>query len=106
MNPEVHSFWQIFMMYRSQLGYGLLSAAINALAHYKHKDSARDSFVDVLFCGAIGWSVDALLVSTGMPADTGVIVAAMVGYIGAQAISDFIRAKLGLGTNKGDSHEC
>lgn len=97
MNTELTHLWQLFYLYRNQLGYGLLSATINALAHYKHKDTARDSFVDVLFCGAIGWSVDHLLITTGMPASAGVIVAAMIGYVGADWISDFIKARLGLG---------
>ncbi|MCS5737311.1 phage holin family protein [Herbiconiux daphne] len=94
---NLSAFWHFFHLYRAQLGYGLLAAAINALAHYKKNDSARDSFVDVLFCGAIGWGVDAFLRTMGMNPEAAVLVAAMIGYIGATGISDMIKSKLGLG---------
>lgn len=87
-------------MYRSQMGYGLVSAAVNALAHYKRNDSARDSFVDVLFCGVLGWGVEHLLTMLNMSPDAAIIAAAMIGYIGATGISDFIKKRLGLGEIK------
>lgn len=101
MSGELHTtFWSLFNMYRTQLGYGLLSAAINALAHYKHHDSARDSFVDVLFCGALGFGIDKLMVMLNLDPDAAIIAAAMIGYIGASTISDFIKNRLGLGNGE------
>lgn len=97
MNPQMNHLWEFFLHYRSNLGYGLLASAVNALAHYKRNDSARDSFVDVLFCGAIGWGCEHLLSLLNMNPDAAVIAAAMIGYIGATGISDFIKARLGLG---------
>lgn len=101
MNQHQYSaFWEIFSLYKNQLGYGILSATINALSHYKKNDSARDSFVDVVFCGAIGWGVDSLLSNWAMPADAAVIIAAMIGYIGATGLSDMIKKRFGLGEQK------
>lgn len=78
------------------MGYGVLAAAINALAHYKRHDSARDSFVDVLFCGALGWGAEHLLSALHMDPDAAIIAACMIGYIGAQGISGWIKARLGM----------
>ncbi|MCS5737552.1 phage holin family protein [Herbiconiux daphne] len=103
MDRNLTHLWEFFHLYRNQLGYGLLAATVNALAHYKRKDSARDSFVDVLFCGAIGWGVDGFLRAHGMAPEGAVMAAAMIGYIGAQGISDLIRSKLGLGGNNGSA---
>ncbi|MCS5737319.1 phage holin family protein [Herbiconiux daphne] len=100
MDSNFTHFWQFFHMYRNQLGYGLVAAVINALVHWKRKDTARDSFVDVIFCGAIGWGVDGFLRSHGMNPEGAVMAAAMIGYIGAQGISEFLKAKLGLGASK------
>ncbi|MCS5736483.1 phage holin family protein [Herbiconiux daphne] len=97
MDSNFTHFWQFFMLYRDKLGYGILAATINALVHWKRHDSARDSVVDVVFCGAIGWGVDGLLRASGMAPEGAVMAACMIGYIGAQGVSDFLRNKLGLG---------
>lgn len=96
---QYEALWQFFHLYKNQLGYGIVAAAVNALAHYKHNDSARDSFVDVLFCGILGWGVEHMLSTLNMNPDAAIIAAAMIGYIGATGISDFIKKRLGLGGN-------
>ncbi|MFW3388458.1 phage holin family protein [Kocuria sp. CPCC 205274] len=45
----------------------------------------------------MGWGVDAFLRTMGMNPEAAVLVAAMIGYIGATGISDMIKSKLGLG---------
>ncbi|MFW3388620.1 UNVERIFIED_CONTAM: phage holin family protein, partial [Kocuria sp. CPCC 205274] len=100
MSNDYVYLWQFFHTYRNQLGYGLVSAIVNALVHWKKSDTARDSFVDVVFCGIIGWGIDGFLRSYGMSSEGAVMAAAMVGYIGAQGISEFLRTKLGLGESK------
>ena len=95
----------IFNMYKSQMGYGILAAVINALGHYKCKHTFRSSFVDVLFCGALGWGVDGFLRATGMAPEGAVMVASMIGYIGANGVSEFLKNRIGIQTVVGSNED-
>lgn len=93
MGDTEQTLLQAFMVYRSNFGYGILAAAINGLLHWKQGHTARDSFVDMLFCGAMGWSVFYLLEALHLPKDSAIIASCMIGYIGSTVIADFIKDK-------------
>ncbi|URC22393.1 antiholin protein [Serratia phage vB_SmaM-Susuwatari] len=100
---EPTSLWQMFMLYRKELGFSALAATIAVLCSWHRRERGREIFFNGIMAGIVGMFIEDLINVFGLSPKAATFACIMVGYIGATAIMDKVSEKFPiLGSKKAE----
>lgn len=92
---EHSTLWQLFQVYRVELGYSFVSAAVAVFRHWQLKHPFRDIVTGGALCAFVAFGMNHILSFFNIDHGTwGYLASVFLGYIGVETALDWASEKI------------
>lgn len=92
---EPVTLWQIFYMYRHELGFSFIAALVAVFRHWQMRHPFRDIVTSGILCASFAFGITTALEFFGLDGNKwGYLASVFLGYVGVESMLDALSEKL------------
>lgn len=94
MSDTPQTLYQLFMAYRTNLGYGTVAAILAVLRLMHEQKPLRTWTFEAAVCAALAGGTDEILSAFGLPSKWGYLTAVFIGVFGWRVVTNALKQRL------------